>query len=372
MTRTLTEVRDVLLDKARRRINPVVYVSPELLVQTMQSLQSCDRDHWGEAFLAAARPYEVLADEAEAAGRTSDVLENLRIAYGLCWLGRYPAPNSPGKQQAYKRARFNHARLLGMIDPDAHHVQIPFKGGPGEGRFIPAYLRKPAGSGVAPLPTIVTWGGVDTYKEERTVLIEPFLQAGFAVLSMDMPGTGESPIKGSHDAERLWGAVFDWLDERDDVDHQRVAIHGLSTGGYWATKVAHVYKDRLRAAVNQGGCTHYAFERAWIDTMDEGEYPLELPETLACAWGLEGRQAWIDYAPSLSLVQSGLLDGPCAPMLLINGVDDSIFPIADMHVLLEHGSPKSARFYPGGHMGPGNLAIPAIIAWLKTQMAMDR
>jgi hypothetical protein len=38
-----------------------------------------------------------------------------------------------------------------------------------------------------------------------------------------------------------------------------------------------------------------------------------------------------------------------------------------MYLLLEHGSPKSARFYPGGHMGGGN-AQAVIVAWLKEKL----
>jgi len=45
-----------------------------------------------------------------------------------------------------------------------------------------------------------------------------------------------------------------------------------------------------------------------------------------------------------------------------------VFPIADMHLLIEHGAPKSARFYPGGHMGGGNSQA-VIVAWLKQQLS---
>jgi len=63
-----------------------------------------------------------------------------------------------------------------------------------------------------------------------------------------------------------------------------------------------------------------------------------------------------------------VLDKPCAPLLCVNGVDDSVFPIADMHLLLEHGAPKASRFYAGGHMGGGNSQ--AVIAqWLKEKLS---
>jgi hypothetical protein len=49
-------------------------------------------------------------------------------------------------------------------------------------------------------------------------------------------------------------------------------------------------------------------------------------------------------------------------------VNDSVFPIADMYLLLKHGTPKTARFFPGGHMGGGN-AQAVTVGWLKQQLA---
>jgi esterase FrsA len=42
--------------------------------------------------------------------------------------------------------------------------------------------------------------------------------------------------------------------------------------------------------------------------------------------------------------------------------------VEDIHLLLEHGSPKSVRFFPGGHMGHGPQTVPTMVAWLKTQL----
>ena len=63
-----------------------------------------------------------------------------------------------------------------------------------------------------------------------------------------------------------------------------------------------------------------------------------------------------------------MLDLPSAPLLLVNGVDDSVFPIQDLYLLLEHGSPKSARFFAGeAHMG-GPQAAEASLAWLVERL----
>jgi hypothetical protein len=91
-----------------------------------------------------------------------------------------------------------------------------------------------------------------------------------------MPGVADAPLAGSQDAERLVGCgVLNILPNAPDLDASRVGIHGGSTGGYWATKVAHTHRHRLRAAVNQGGPAHFAFQKDWIVKAQRGEYPFE-------------------------------------------------------------------------------------------------
>ena len=70
------------------------------------------------------------------------------------------------------------------------------------------------------------------------------------------------------------------------------------------------------------------------------------------------------YAPRLSLVEQGVLDQPCAPLLLVNGLHDTVFPIEDMYLLLEHGSPKDARLFASGHMGSTPQTRDIMVHWL--------
>lgn len=44
-----------------------------------------------------------------------------------------------------------------------------------------------------------------------------------------------------------------------------------------------------------------------------------------------------------SLLSTGILDKPCARLLLVNGTEDEIFPIDDYYLCLSHGGPKEAR-----------------------------
>jgi esterase FrsA len=361
--RPMGEVKKELLGRAKEMRNPFLHAIYEEIAPVIENLNSLEREQWAKAFSDLAVPWEEKAARAEAAGDGATAMKHYLIAYDYYHVARYPAPNSPGKLQAYRKSQENYWKAARYFDPPVERVEMPFKGRAGEGRVSVGLLRKPAG--IVKPPVVIVWGGIDAFKEERPT--EPYLRAGIATLCIDMPGVADAPLAGSEDGERLWDAVFDWLDQRHDLNAERVAVVGGSTGGYWATKLAHTHRERLRAAVNHGGPAHHAFTEEWIIKAQRGEYPFELAETLACAFGRSSAIDWIEYSPRLSLLDQGILTRPCAPLLCINGVNDSVFPIADMYLLLEFGDPKSARFFSGGHMGGGG-AQAAILPWLKDKL----
>lgn len=351
--------------RVRMKIYPFTYAQYEDMEKVMTTITSYDRDAWAAAFSSVAKPYEMKAADAEKAGNAQEAKEDYLRAYQYYALARYPTINSEGKKQAYRKAQEMLMKASRYFDVPVLRVEIPFKGKSGEGSSIPAYLRVPK-TGSAPFPLMVTWGGIDGYKEEG--LNDGALGKGLATLAMDGPGVGESPLKGSEDAERLFEAVFDWVATRKELDSRRIGVWGFSTGGYWAVKVAHVYKDRIACAVSQGGPVHYGFEQDWMQKQEKGEYPFQFFETIAFAFGLSTYEEWVQYAPKLSLLKQGILDRPCAPLLLVNGVYDSVFPIKDYYLLLEHGSPKSARFYEVGHMGMTRDTFETILSWIAERL----
>src|SRR5256714_7138122 len=96
--------------------------------------------------------------------------------------------------------------------------------------------------------------GLDSTKEELHAYEERFLARGIATLAIDGPGQGEAeyeiPICG--DYERAASAVCDWIEERSDLDAKRIAIWGVSLGGYYAPRAA-AYEKRIRACIALSG-----------------------------------------------------------------------------------------------------------------------
>ncbi|GLA78736.1 hypothetical protein AtubIFM55763_011751 [Aspergillus tubingensis] len=159
-----------------------------------------------------------------------------------------------------------------------------------------------------------------------------------AVLLVDIPGTADSPAAPNdpESPDRLWSSVLDWVDEHKDqydFNPSQISARGISTGGYYAMRIAHTHADRLLAVVAQGGGSHHMFDPEW---------PLALAEALAQQFGYTDVQKYTagNARERLSLLESGILDNGCTWLLLINAMEDSIFLIEDSILPLQHGRMK--------------------------------
>lgn len=103
------------------------------------------------------------------------------------------------------------------------------------------------------------------------------LARGWGTIGVEIPGTGDCPAARQDPAspDRLWSSLLDWMDGREELDRERRVAWGLSTGGFYAMRIAHSHKERLTGAVSQGGGCHRMFEPEWLEKVDHLEYPFE-------------------------------------------------------------------------------------------------
>jgi len=355
-------------ERVRLRVHPMALTSADTTLAAIASLPGLDGETWARHWMSYGDAVLARAEETRAMGDLSEARSLYYEAYGFYFLGRFPCPNHALKLESYDKAKKAYRGFGQLSEPAQEVVEIPFAGRTGEGSSIPFYLRMP--TGVERPPVIVMWGGVDAWKEEMTILTDALLSQGIATVALDNVGTGESPIKATRDGERQFLPVLDWIERSDRFAPERIAIVGRSFGGHWATKLAHLFPDRFRAAVNWGGGVHYMFQPEWIERSRHPEsYLMELVETRSRMLGATNDEEYREGFKQLSLLDQGLLEGPCSPLLLVNGRNDQQCPNADIDLLIDHGFPKEVRLFPGGHMGFGPNTVPTIIAWLKRKLA---
>lgn len=357
-----------LLARLERAAHPLDGIEPEAARATIERLTGLEPAPWTAAWGGLADDF---AARARAATDTGSRRELWAQAYQAAFLGRYPVPNDPLKQEQYDRAREYFLQATALEDPPLEVVETPFAGRPGEGDRIRFYLTRPPRRD-APPPVAMVWAGIDTWKEEMHGRLGALLRArGFAVLLVDMPGVGESPVLAGPDAERQWTPIFDWLEGRDDLDGARCAAIGGSFGGYWAMKLAHTHRERLRCAVNWGGGVHITFTPEWQQrSRNASSYLMDLMPARARIFGGSTFEEYVARCEELSLLDQGWLDKPSAPILLVNGRDDVQNSIDDIYLSLDHGDPKAARVFDGGHMGEGPVA-PTIVDWVSVQLGVS-
>jgi esterase FrsA len=373
--RSLDEVKAEFMRRAGR-LNPFEDIRREDAERVMNALTSLDKDHWAQEWSKIGLAYEEKADaRAKVGAAGTELAEMYMHAFDACRVGRYPTPNSPGKLEAFKHSLRMFRKAAKYFDPPLEVIEVPF-----DGKKLIGYLQRPPG--VTKPPVVLHWGGVDGWKEDRLRIASAIMGQNLASLTVDMPGSGENPVLYSDPAaERSLTAWLDHLPQRTDVDGSRIAVWGGSFGAYWAARLAYVAANRIKGAVFHGGNVHYGFQKEWLIpafTTGGATYLFgahSLLEARSRAMGTKTLEEFLDIAPRFSLLSMGLIDKPSAPILGVNGKLDDQAPVDDIYLLMEHGSPKSARIYSNGHhMGrtpgePSEHITTTIVEWLRSQLA---
>jgi len=371
--RTLDEIKVEAIKRAENGMYPLIGLDPADVREAFKSINTSDKDEWAAAFMGVADRYMKEGRTLEASDPAKANADYIR-AWRLYSFGRWPIPASPGKQRAYAKAIEAFVAYARFWDPPLEVVHIPL-----EGADIIGYLRLPKNAH-GPVPLVIAVNGLDSRKEDLSESFSAILPFGIGFLAVDGPGTGQAPIKASENAERMLSRVIDYAQSRPEIDKNRIAIHGVSWGAYWATKLAIVERTRLKSASAQSPPIDGFFQKDFLmnSLLGNREYLFDqVPALMAIFDNVKTTEQLADIFPRMSLVKQGLLGKPMAPMLVIGGALDTQVPIADIYLLLSSGdTPKDAWINPqGGHLGRQVKVWPdpaifkqVIIPWLVRKL----
>lgn len=201
-----------------------------------------DGDSWVKAFEGYGDAQNAEADALLKRGRTRAAGET-RLKAFACYRSAWQfAPPGPvflalfAKQQA--------AFTLAMKEAGfpATRFATPYKG-----KTLPGVFLRNADPNA---PTVLVIGGADTSHEDLFLSAgRGLLERGYSVALVDLPGQGIVQNDGLYwevEAEKPIAAVLDQLTAQFGVKPQRVAMLGLSLGGYFACRAAG-HEPRLAA-----------------------------------------------------------------------------------------------------------------------------
>ncbi|KAK4459392.1 esterase FrsA [Cladorrhinum samala] len=301
--------------------------------------------------------------------RACTVLRIARFPY----ITSFPVINDKAKWAAWELQKETYTKAGRLWSSPLQELNVPFTHASVSDRKdpgIPIYLRTPSGSG--PFPTVILMTGLDGYRPDNTVRCNEFLSRGWAAVVVEIPGTADCPADSADpdSPDRLWSSLLDWVDGQEQLDARRVLVWGLSSGGYYAIRIAHTHRERLVGSVAQGAGAHYFYDEGWLEKADGHEYPFKLTPAMALKHGYgDVGEYKSGVQKKFSLLETGILDKASCRLLLVNGTLDGLMPIEDSMLLFEHGSPKEARFFTGAlHMGYPK-ANDAVYPWMESVMA---
>jgi pimeloyl-ACP methyl ester carboxylesterase len=369
-TRTWEELKQETQRRVDKNLGPVGGLKSEDAREALGNIHRLDRDEWAAAWSAIGDRYNVRAQREEGAEMKDAARDDYFLAFKYYTAARWPVPNSSGKQKAYLNALAAFRNYGRFLDPPVENLRIPF-----EGKEIAGYIRLP--KDVRPAPVVFMINGTDSRKEDEVQGRDTLFRSGIGVVAVDMPGTGESPVKADVGAERMFSRVLDYLATRPDVDSKRIVVWGVSYGGHWAASLAYLERARLRGAVVQGGPIHDYYTAEWQKkSLGTPEYLFDLFAARAAIYGVESLDEFYAYGPRLSLKTQGFLGQPSAPMLVLNGEKDSQVPISDLYMLMQSGgTAKWSWVNPdGGHTGRSaewpnsRIAEEIVTPWIKARL----
>jgi alpha-beta hydrolase superfamily lysophospholipase len=282
-----------------------------------------DPGAWTKAWDAMAAEQSGHAAEELAQGyRQAASARYFRAATYYLTGERQTAPG-PAKMHGYTEALAAFARGVELMAKPIERVEVPSPDG-----ILPGYLIPSGTSG--PSPVVIFYNGFDVTKELLYGFIgDQFSHRGIACLIIDTPGTGEPlrlrNVASRPDYEVPTAAIVDHLQQRPDIDPDRVGLLGISLGGYYAPRGA-AFEHRIKACAAWGAIWDYGlrWQQRWQTRSTTTSVPFwQLPwvmgtDTMQAA--LERVRQWMlaDAMPHLT-----------QPLLIVHGEHDQNIPIAD-------------------------------------------
>jgi dienelactone hydrolase len=223
-----------------------------------QAIKAGDYDSWYDANNAAADRVAAEAEVQRAKGHRVSARDSLLRAsnyYRSSEFFLHARPDDPRVSRAYTRSVECYKAAAALFAPAIAPVEIPY-----EGTTLPGYFHTPDSSGRR-RPTILLHTGFDGSAEEmHWAGARAAVERGYNVLVFDGPGQfgplHRQRLTFRPDWEKVVGPVVDFALERNDVDPRRIALYGVSFGGYLAPRAA-AFETRLAACIADDGVYDY-------------------------------------------------------------------------------------------------------------------
>jgi dienelactone hydrolase len=226
-----------------RWLSQATYSGAEIgeCLSTAHLIKDGDIEGWLAEWRALAERVEQIGHDCLGRGHRVSAREAFLRATTYYEASFFFAPDSdPRKVELYRRQRDAFRAAGALFDHPFEVVRVPYEGG----KELPGYFLAVDDSGRARPTIMINTGGDGT--AERMYFsggAVAALRRGYNALLWEGPGQAgvyldDPSLHFRPDWEVPAGAALDYLDTRDDVDHDRIAYAGWSMGGYFVPRAA--------------------------------------------------------------------------------------------------------------------------------------
>ncbi len=242
---------------------------------TIERIPEGDAEAWVTEWTKTADHLVKRADDTLAGGHTVSGRTTLLRAstYYDHASAQSPGSKDPSRYTSlWEQHRKCWDRAVEIFETPVEKVQIPY-----EGTTLEGYLFTPPSASMAPRPTVILNNGSDGPVISQWAMGgRAAIARGWNAITFDGPGQGAA-LHRQHlffraDWEKVISPVVDWLVTRDEVDATKLALQGISQGGYWAPRAA-AFEHRIAALVADPGVMRVA--SSW-----ESHLPKELVQLI--------------------------------------------------------------------------------------------
>ncbi|MBW1800432.1 MAG: prolyl oligopeptidase family serine peptidase [Deltaproteobacteria bacterium] len=332
--------------------------------RVIRKLDPKDPDSWGREWDAMGDEVRRLAMQAESDGIDPLSRDRHLRAANYYQLGELFTPHrDPNKMEMYRKSLDCFHRAMAHI-PNIKSVEIPY-----ENAHMPGYFINASRNGEK-RPVLVIVDGLDGTAEKMYFIAGPKCEEyGLSALCVDGPGNGGSIRLHGHthrfDAEVPAKAIFDYLETRDDVDLNRVALMQPSLGGYSVIRAV-AFEKRFAACIVYGAMFDYF--KIWEGRPDNHPFA----EHLRWILGVDSMAAAREKIKQYTLEDVAHLVE--CPTLILHGENDAQVPLSDAQKTYDLiRGPKKLRVFTeeeqaDHHCQQENLLIvrEEIFAWLTS------
>src|ERR1039458_7614786 len=374
------------------------------VLATAGRIEDGDADSWLLECTSTSGTVWAAASGAAARGRRVSALGHyLRAATyyatALCQIAHSSEPDRQLDIWRRQRACWDHA--IALLKVPGERFTIPY-----QDMTLPAYFfRAPDAAPGEPRALIVINNGSDGATSQMwTHGGAAASERGYRWMTFDGPGQQaarfEQGIPFRPDWEAVLTPVLNSVNTRTDVDHQRIAVIGISQAGFWIPR-ALAFEHRFAAAVADPGIVDVS--TPWTDPLptqmreqlDGGERDafdreMHLAELFSpttavtlrsrgAAYGLDGGSRFALYKTLAAYRLGDELARIKTPLLITDPEDEQFWPGQSQQLYDQLSGPKqlvkfTAHEGANGHCEPLGSALreSRIFDWLDSYLARPR